>query len=147
MINTIDALVPGMVDRRSGHFVAIASLAATIGLPAAGAYCASKAAVVTLMESLEVDLYRYGIKVLTVCPGFVDTPLVAHYERKDLSFLVSAEDAAGRIARAIERGKRRCSFPWQTQALIRLARLMPFRLYRRVILKQAAPNAPKMPKT
>lgn len=146
VINTIGAFLPAMIERNQGHLVAVAGLAAAIGLPEAGAYCASKSAVVTLMESMAVDLKRHDIKVSTICPGFTNTPLVANYKRGDLLFLMSADEAARRTARAIERGRRHCSFPWRTWALLRMARLMPFSLYRRIIAKQATPDRRKMPK-
>ncbi|KKK47671.1 hypothetical protein LCGC14_3152820, partial [marine sediment metagenome] len=103
------------------------------GLPGAGAYFASKAAVVTLLESLRVDLHPLGVKVTTVCPGFVDTPMITEEERATLSGLMTAEDTARRISRAIERGRCEDWFPWHTRLSARLARLLPFGLYRRVM--------------
>ncbi len=132
VVNSVAAVLPGMVERRRGHLVAIASIAAMMGLPNSGAYSASKAAVVTLMESLRVDLYRKKVKVTTVCPGFIDTPLLDGYPREVLPTMMSAERAAGIIARAIERGRGKVWFPFRTWALARIARALPFCLYRRV---------------
>ena len=86
---------------------------------------------------MAVDLHRFGIRVTTINPGYVDTRLLAGKKRSDLPHLVPVDQAARRIARAIERGRRTCSFPWQTSAMVRFARTMPFSLYRRVISKQA----------
>lgn len=130
--NSIAAVAPGMVERGSGHIVAIASIAAMVGLPNSGAYSASKAAVVTLMQSLRVDLFRKGVKVTAICPGFIDTPLLDGYPREVLPGMLTAERGAELIARAIERGRREYWFPFKTWAMVRLARALPFALYRRV---------------
>jgi len=140
VINTIDSVLPSMADRRSGQIVAIASIAALLGMPEVGAYCASKSALVTLMESLRLDLHGYGIKVTTICPGFVDTPLIADHSRRALKFLLGPDEAARRIARAIERGRPEYWFPWQTWLLARLARALPFGMYRK--LCELLPRAP-----
>jgi short-subunit dehydrogenase len=132
VINSIGAVLPGMVDRRSGQLVAMASIAAMLGLPEVGAYSASKAAIVTLMESLRVDLHRHKVKVTTICPGFVDTPLIARHGRSILKFMLTPEEAARRIARAIERGHPEYWFPWQTWLLARVVRVLPFSVYRRL---------------
>jgi len=132
VINAIGAVLPEMLKRRKGHLVAVASMAAMLGLPEVGAYSASKAALVTLMESLRVDLRRFGIKVTTICPGFVETPMIARHPRSVLKFVLQPAEAARRIARAIERGKAEYWFPWQMWLAARLARALPFGLYRRV---------------
>lgn len=130
--NSVAAVLPAMVERRSGHIVAISSIASMLGLPNSGAYSASKAAVVTLMQSLRVDLYRKHIKVTTVCPGFIDTPLLSGYPREVLPAMMAADRAAAKIARAVERGKRDYYFPFNTWLLARIAQMLPFSLYRRV---------------
>ena len=132
VVNSIDAVLPGMLARGSGHIVAVASIAAMLGLPEVGAYSASKAAVVTLMESLRVDLRRSNVKVTTICPGFVDTPLIARRPRRMLWFVLAPDEAARRIARAIERGKAEYWFPWRMWLVARVARALPFGLYSRV---------------
>ena len=132
VINAIGAVLPAMVARRGGHIVTVASIAAMLGLPEVGAYSASKAALVTLMESLRVDLHRFGIKVTTICPGFIDTPLIAEHPRSVLKFMLQPDEAARRIARAIERGRAEYWFPWSMWLAARLARALPFSLYRRL---------------
>jgi short-subunit dehydrogenase len=132
VVNAIGAVLPGMVERRRGHLVAMASIAAMLGLPEVGAYSASKAAIVTLMESLRVDLHRHGVRVTTVCPGFVDTPLIADHARPLLRFILSPADAARRTAWAIEQERAEYWFPWQTWLLARLGRALPFSIYRRI---------------
>jgi short-subunit dehydrogenase len=133
VINSIGAVLPGMVQRKRGHLVAVSSIAAMIGLPAAGTYCASKAALVSLFQSLRVDLYPLGVKATVVAPGFVDTPLITDEERATLKDLLTAEQAALRICNAIERDRAVDWFPWQTWLVCRLFSFLPSRLYRRLI--------------
>jgi len=133
VINAIGAVLPGMVERRRGHVVAIASMAGLLGLPGVAAYSASKAAVITLMESLSIDLRRYGIRTTTICPGFVDTPLLKDHDRSKLKFLISAREAAERTLRAVEGGKAEAWFPWRMWAVARLGRALPKAIYRRLV--------------
>lgn len=131
--NTIGSVLPRMVSRGNGHLVAIASIAGIISLPRMGTYGASKAAVIALMNSLSVDLKPHGVRVTTICPGFVETPLIAKHNKRLLIFKITAEEAAARIIHAIEQNKRICHFPWPTYALVRLGRMLPFSLYARWI--------------
>lgn len=133
MINTVGAVMPGMVERKQGHLVAVASIAGMIGLPAAAAYSASKAAVITLFQSLRVDLHPHGVKATVAAPGFVDTPLITDEERATLKDLLSAEQAAERICKAVERDRALDWFPWQTWLMCRLFSLVPSGLYRRLM--------------
>jgi len=133
VIHLFAGVLPGMVERRRGRLAAIASVGALAGLPGAGAYCASKAAVVTMLESLRVDLRGSGVRVTAVCPGFVDTPMLTDHERATIKGLISAEQAAVRAARAIRRGRAETWFPWHTLWQLRLASLLPPRLYERVM--------------
>ena len=75
LIYSIEAVLPAMLRRGTGHLVAISSLAAFKGLPGESAYCASKAAVNAYMEGLRIELRRRGVAAATVCPGFIDTPM------------------------------------------------------------------------
>ncbi len=101
VIYSIEAVLPGMIARGSGHLVAISSLGAFKGLPGESAYCASKAAVNAYMEGLRIALRSKGVVVTTVCPGFVDTPMTPMDSA--MPFLMSADAAASRIARVIDR--------------------------------------------
>lgn len=143
--NLFGAVLPGMIARRCGRLTAVASIASMLGLPEIGAYSASKAAVVTLMESLSIDLHRYGIRTTTVCPGFIDTPMIANHERRLLKFLLPAPEAARRIARAVERGRRITWFPWQTWLLARFARCLPHVVFRSLITRIAERKQAKEP--
>ena len=81
-VNAVTAVLPQMIKRRSGHLVAISSLAAYRGLPKSASYCASKAAMTALFESLRVDLRGMGVAVTTIHPGFIKTPLTMGREAK-----------------------------------------------------------------
>ena len=133
VINSVAAVLPGMLARKQGHLVAVSSVAAMLGLPGAGAYCASKAAVNALFQSLRVDLYPHGVQATVVAPGFVDTPIITDEERATLKDLLTAEQAAKRICLAIQRNRALDWFPWQTWLACRLFSFLPSGLYRRVI--------------
>ncbi len=120
-----------MLERGSGHLVAISSLASYRGMPKSGAYSASKAAVSTFFESLRVDLRRSGIDVTIIHPGFIRTPMTANRKKK-LPFLLEVDDAACRIIRAVERRARTYAFPWQLAALVRVIKHIPGALYDRL---------------
>jgi short-subunit dehydrogenase len=145
VINAFGAVLPGMTERRRGHLAAVASIAGLLGLPGAGAYSASKAAVITLLESLRVDLYPLGIKVTTICPGHVDTPMLSEQERAHRSGVLSADQTARRIAKAVERGLPEIWFPKTTWISARFARLLPFSLYRLIVSKYPQMEEPQGP--
>jgi short-subunit dehydrogenase len=133
VINTVGAVIPGMIKRGQGHLVAVASIAGMIGLPAAAAYSASKAAVIAMFQSLRVDLYPHGVQATVAAPGFVDTPLITDEERATLKDLLTAEQAAERICKAVERNRALDWFPWPTWLFCRLFSLAPSGLYRRLV--------------
>ena len=78
MASTFHAFIDPMIKRKRGTLVGIASVAGIRGLPGSEAYCASKSAAITYCESLRVEMQKYGVKVVTISPGFVKTPLTAH---------------------------------------------------------------------
>jgi len=133
--NSAAAVIPQMVRRGSGRVVAIASLAAYRGLPNSAAYCASKAGVSKLYESLRVDLHGTGVEVTVISPGFVRTRLTANHT--NMLFLMDLDIAVQKIVRAIERGKQSYSFPWQLASFVRAGLLFPTWLYDRVALRYA----------
>ncbi len=122
---SIQAALPALrKSRHSPYLVGISSASAITGLPRAEAYGASKAAVVSLLESLALDLFQEGIRVTTVLPGFVDTPLT---QRNDfpMPFLMSSEQAAKIIVDGIEADKRCIEFPKQLTWTLRFMSLLP----------------------
>lgn len=128
MSNTVGAALPHLLARGSGTFAGIASLAGYRGLPGGGAYSATKAAQLTLLEDLRVQLAPRGIHVATVSPGFVRTPLT-HHHRVPMPFLIDA-DAAGRaICDGLERGRTEIAFPLRMALLAKAARFVPVRAW------------------
>lgn len=128
---SVAAVLPGMLERGRGRIAAISSLAAYKGIPAAAAYCASKAAVNAYMESLRIQLHGRGVSFTTICPGFIRTPMT---EKNQGMFCVMEPDAAAkRIARAIDRRAKVCNFPWITTRLMKLCYWLPDWLLRRVM--------------
>ena len=109
---TFHPFVRAMVQRGSGRLVGIGSVASIRGLPGHGAYCASKAGVVAYCESLRGELHGSGVKVVTLCPGYIDTPLTQG-NRYGMPFLMKAEDFAAQALRAIEAGTSYRVIPWQ----------------------------------
>lgn len=124
MAATFHAFIRLMRERGSGTLVGIASVAAIRGLPGHGAYCASKAGVVSYCESLRGELRGTGVRVLTVLPGFIDTPLTRG-NRYPMPFLMSAPDFADRAFRAIEAGRSYFVIPWQMGVVAKLLRMLP----------------------
>ncbi len=122
--NSVEAVLPGMLQRKRGHLVAIASLAAYRGLPRLGGYCASKAGVTALMDALRYELRPVGIDVTTVCPGWIQTPLTKDLEGPH-HFMMPVEEAVNRIVGAIERRKAWYAFPFRTAWRVRLIRWLP----------------------
>lgn len=124
VIHALAAVIPGMMQRKTGHLAAISSLASYIALPGESAYCASKAAVNTYMAGLREQLRPMGIKVSTICPGFITTPMTAKNDFP-MPGLMTAEAASQKMINALARGKEVYNFPWITVQLIRLVRWMP----------------------
>jgi len=129
---TFHPFIAGMKQRGSGRLVGIASVAAIRGLPGHGAYCASKAGVVAYCESLRGELRASGVKVVTICPGYIDTPLTQQ-NRYSMPFLMKAGDFADSAYRAIEAGSSYRVIPWQMAVIAKLMRLLPNALYDRLL--------------
>ena len=102
----------------------IGSVAAIRGLPGHGAYCASKAGVVSYCESLRGELRASGVKVVTLCPGYVDTPLTQG-NRYGMPFLLQPAEFAERAYRAIDAGSSYRVIPWQMGVVAKLLRVLP----------------------
>jgi short-subunit dehydrogenase len=142
VVYAVEAVLPDMLRRGSGQVVGIASLAAVRAIPFEGAYCASKAALATYLESLRPPLRRRGVKVTTIFPGFVRTQLLDKLLKETGSReppgALEADAAAERIARAIRRESRVCCFPWSTSRLAHLSRFLPPAIYDWVMTRIAA---------
>lgn len=121
---TFHPFVEAMAQRRSGTLVGIGSVAGIRGLPGHGAYCASKAAVISYCESLRGEMRPHGVRVVTISPGYIDTPLTRQ-NRYSMPFLMQAEDFADRAFRAITKGVSYRVIPWQMGVVAKLLRLLP----------------------
>jgi len=124
MLYLFDAVMPRMMERRSGTFAGVASLAGLRGLPTAAGYSASKAAMQAYLEAARVELKKFNIRVITVNPGFIDTPMTEKNKFK-MPFLMTAAEAARTIIDGIERGKRVVEFPLPMSLLTRFGRHVP----------------------
>jgi len=129
---TFHPFVAAMRTRGSGRLVGIGSVAAIRGLPGHGAYCASKAAVVSYCESLRCELHRSGVKVVTICPGYVDTPLTQG-NRYGMPFLLQPAEFAERAFGVIEAGLGYRVIPWQMGVVAKLLRLVPNAIFDRAV--------------
>jgi short-subunit dehydrogenase len=130
MVYCIEATLPGMLERGKGQLVGISSLAGYRGLPGMGGYCASKAAMISMLESLRIELREQNIAVTIICPGFVKTAMTEK-NPKPMPFLMELDDAARIMHQAMVRKKTRITFPWQLAAIVKVARCVPDSLYDR----------------
>jgi hypothetical protein len=140
VVHTFQPFVAGMISARHGTLVGIASVAGFRGLPGAGAYSASKAAAINYLESLRVELVGSGVEVVTICPGFIATPMTANNPYR-MPFLLSPDKAARLIAGAIARRRRFYVLPWQMAWLGRALRVLPRPVFDRVLAKR--PRKPR----
>jgi short-subunit dehydrogenase len=129
---TFHPFLAAMRQRGAGTLVGVASVAAIRGLPGHGAYCASKAAVVAYCESLRGECRGSGVRVVTILPGYVATPLTAG-NRYGMPFMLQADDFAERALRAIEAGTSYCVIPWQMGIVAKLMRLLPNPLFDKLL--------------
>jgi short-subunit dehydrogenase len=121
---TFHPFIEGMLQRKSGKLVGIGSVAGIRGLPGHGAYCGSKAAVISYCESLRGEMRGSGVQVVTICPGFIKTPMTAQ-NRYPMPFLMEVDDFAKQSFAAIEKGSSYKVIPWQMGVVAKLLRLMP----------------------
>ncbi|MBV8519905.1 MAG: SDR family NAD(P)-dependent oxidoreductase [Acidobacteria bacterium] len=136
MLYLYDAVIRSMMERRTGTFAGVASLAGLRGLPGAGSYSASKAAMQNFLEAARVELRPYGVRVAIVNPGFVATPMTEK-NRFRMPFLMNADDAALAIANGLAKGKRVIEFPRPMSLLVRLLRVLPDALFDRATVPYA----------
>ncbi len=144
MMLTFQPFVEAMRARRSGVLAGIASVSGFRGLPGAAAYSASKAAAISYLESLRVELRASGVNVVTICPGYVRTPMTAKNPYR-MPFLMNADAAAARIAGAINARKRFYVLPWQMALVGWFLRCLPRPVYD--VLFARAPRKPRRPST
>jgi len=128
---TFQPFIAPMREARRGRLAGIASVAGMRGIPGAGAYSASKSAAITYLEALRVELRPSGVRVVTVCPGYVATPMTA-VNKYRMPFILPAEVAARRISRVIDAGRAYAVVPWPMALVARAMKLLPNPLYDRL---------------
>jgi len=137
LLHTFQPFIAGMKTRGEGTLAGIASIAGIRGLPGAGAYSASKAAAISYLESLRVEMQQYGIHVTTIAPGYIKTPMT-DVNAYSMPFLMDADVAAAKMAKAIANKRRFVVVPWQMGWLARFMRFIPPLMW-----DWAMKNAPK----
>jgi short-subunit dehydrogenase len=142
LVHTFQPFVQPMIDARRGTLAGIASVAGFRGIPGSGAYSGSKAAAIAYLESLRVELRGSGVAVVTICPGYIATPMTEHNPYR-MPFLLTPAKAARLIARAIERRKRFYVLPWPMAIAGRVLRMLPRWLFDRAFEK--AKRKPRQP--
>lgn len=127
-VRPIVAVVNDMMARRSGHIAIISSVSGYRGLPRAGAYGPTKAALINLAETLRGDLQTHGIKVQVINPGFVDTPMTAQNDFP-MPFILTVDKAADHIMRGLKSSRFEIAFPWQLVWMLKSLRALPYGVY------------------
>ena len=140
MVRTFQPFIACMRERGRGTLVGIASVAGYRGLPGGGAYSASKAAVIAYLESLRTELRDTGIRVTTICPGYVATPMTEN-NPYSMPFQMDPDEAAKKIAALVRRGAAYAVIPWQMALVARALHVMPNWLYDRLFA-----DAPRKPR-
>ncbi len=128
---TFHPFLKAMLQRGTGVVVGIGSVNGIRGFPGHGANCPSKAAMISYCECLRGELRGTGVKVVTLCPGYIDTPLTRK-NTYSMPFLMRADDFAEKAFRAIEAGASYRVIPWQMGVVAKLLRLLPNRLFDKV---------------
>jgi len=134
-INSINSVYKYFKEKKSGHVSVVSSVAGYRGLPAAGAYCASKAALTSFTESLFFDLKRYGVRVSVISPGFIKTPMTDKNEFP-MPMIKSPEFAADRIYDGIVNKKNfEMHFPKSFTILMKILKFIPNKIYFKILEK------------
>lgn len=140
MVNLFQPFAAAMRTARQGSLVGIASVAGYRGLPGGGAYSASKAAAISYLESLRVEMHGNGVSVITICPGYIATPMTANNPFR-MPFILTAEAVAEKIVRIIEQKKLFAVIPWQMAIVAIILKLLPDFIYDPLFAK--APRKPR----
>lgn len=131
IVNTFQPFISVMRTQSKGSLVGISSVASYRGLPGGSAYSASKAAANSYLESLRVEMYGSGVSVITVCPGYIVTPMTANNPFR-MPFILTAETTAKKIVHIINHKKLYSIIPWQMAIVARVLKLLPNFIYDRL---------------
>lgn len=142
LVHTFQPFLGAMLDTKRGTLVGIASVAGFRGIPGSGAYSGSKAAAIAYLESLRVELRASGVAVVTICPGYIATPMTEKNPYR-MPFILAPDEAARLIVRAVARRKRFYVLPWPMAIAGRVLRVMPRWLFDRLFAN--AKRKPRQP--
>ena len=140
LVHTFHPFIAPMRAANKGVLCGIASVAGVRGLPGGGAYSASKAAARAYLEALRLELKSAGIAVVTVSPGYIETPMT-HVNPYPMPFRMGADAAAAAVARLIAKRRPERIIPWQMAIVAALLRCLPHALYDRLF--EHAPRKPR----
>lgn len=128
----LEPIIPKLIEQKFGEVVFISSLASLLTMPTSIAYSSSKRALNAYAEGLHYQLHSYGIDVMTIMPGFIDSEMTQK-NRFKMPFFMSREKGIARIAHAIERKKVRYAFPFRFYLMIRIVLLFPQSLRDKIV--------------
>lgn len=124
VINTFQPFIKSFIRNKKGHFVAIASVAGIRGLPGAGGYSSSKAALINYMESIRIELRKKNIDVTTISPGYIKSSMT-DVNNYPMPFILDTNVAAKKIIKFIDQKKRHVIFPWQMSIIGNILHILP----------------------
>ena len=131
----IEQILQDFISERRGTIIGVSSLGDGKGFPKSGFYSASKAALTIMLESLRIELKKYNVKVITIKPGFVKTPMTDKNKFK-MPYLMSVEEGSKIILAGLKKDKRIIEFPWQTTIGAKILRMMPTRWFEAIASKE-----------
>ena len=136
IVNALDAVLPAMIERGSGHISWVSSVAGYGGLPNSASYGATKAALINMAEGSYNELARKGIALSVINPGFVRTPMT---DKNDfpMPFLMEPDDAADKMIAGLKAKKFEIAFPWQLVWILKFLNILPYWLYLPIIKRIA----------
>ncbi|MBE3071764.1 MAG: SDR family NAD(P)-dependent oxidoreductase [Acidobacteria bacterium] len=140
VLHGIEAVLPGMLERRAGRIAGVASLAGYRAGPGLAGYGSSKAALIHALESLRFGLAPHGIGITVINPGFVRTPMTA-VNQYWMPALMEVDRAAALIVRGLQRDKKEIHFPIRLSWTLKVLRVLPFPIYERIMTAFVKPEA------
>lgn len=128
----LEPIIPKLIEQKSGEIVFISSLASLFTMPTSIAYSSSKRAINAYAEGLHYQLKPYGITVMTIMPGFIESEMTQK-NRFKMPFLMKTDEGIAHITHAIERKKIRFAFPFRFYLMIRIVSLLPQSLRDKIV--------------
>lgn len=139
IINFVEVLLPDFIADRNGIIAGVSSLADSRGFPKSGFYCASKSAASIFLESLRIELKPYNVKVITIRPGFVKTPMTDKNEFF-MPLLMEPDKAADIIVKGIKKEKKKIQFPFAISFAVKILKIMPDNLFEYLASREPIPK-------